>query len=409
MIQAFKIVNYLGESLYLDIRRPEDTGLLVTSVTGLTPPKADIATSQYALFDGSAFVNGRAEQRNIVMNIVFYMDNNEKLSIEEIRHRCYRYFPLRKELTFYAINESGTYYIKGYVETNEINIFSKQEATQISIICPDPNFKKEGSEQYPYVSIVEPTFQFPAEFKIVDDFYNIWPSNWNSAGGSTAYVPVQYELDGYKYSKDVDLYTTEYNEFGQEVHFIEHVYLYDGDNDDYDSIDNSAGGTEVIMSVESQTELREFNDPPHLARATYRQETHEFGKIKEYPRTIVTYNGSDDTGIGITITVIRPITGQLRINNVTRNETMILDLNKVRSIVGSYPQKFDDILINTEKGHKSATLIRGNVKYNILHAVDLSSKWIQIQQGDNEFTYTITNGSDNATVRLDFITSVLGV
>lgn len=409
MIQSFKIVNYLGESLFLDIRRPEDTGLLVASVTGITPPKAEISTSQYALFDGSIIGNTRVEQRNIVMNIIFYMDNTERLSIEELRHRCYRYFPLRKELTFYATNESGTYYIKGYVETNEINIFSKQEAAQISIICPDPHFKKEGSEKYPYISIIEPTFQFPAEFKIVDDFYNTWPSNWNSAGGSTAYVPVQYELDGYKYSGIVDLYTTKNNEFGQEVHFIEHVYLHDYENDDYESIDNDAGGTEIRMLVESQTELRELNDPPYLARATYRQETYEFGKIKEYPRTIITYDGSDDTGMIIMIQAKKAISGQLRINNVTRNETLIMDLNKVRTIIGSNIQKFDEIIINTEKGHKSATLIRGNVNYNILHTVDLSSKWIQLQQGDNEFTYTISSGSNDVDLKLNYMTSVLGV
>lgn len=407
MIQSFKIVNYLGESLFLDIRRPEDTGLLVASVTGITPPKAEISTSQYALFDGSIVGNTRVEQRNIVMSIIFYMDNNERLSIEELRHRCYRYFPLRKELTFYVTNESGTYYIKGYVETNEINIFSKQEAAQISIICPDPHFKKEGSEKRPYVSTIEPTFQFPAEFKIVDDFRNTWPTNSNSAGGSTAYVPVQYKLEGLEYSKNINLYTTENNEFGQEIHFIEHVYAYG--NDDYKLSNNDAGGTEIIIAVEPQIGVKEFNDPPYLARATYRQVTYEFGNIKEYPRTIVIYDGSDDTGLTIMIQAKNAISGEMRINNVTRNETLIIDLNKVRTIIGSTIQKFDEIIINTEKGHKSATLIRGNVNYNILHAVDLSSKWIQLQQGNNEFTYTITSGSNDVDLILNYMTSVLGV
>lgn len=161
MIQSFTIVNHLGESLVLDISKPEMTGFAVLSVTGLTNPDAQISTSEIALYDGAIIGNKRLEPRNIVMSLQFYPWNYEKLSIEEIRHRCYYYFPIKKDITFYVTNDSGTYYIKGTIESNETNIFTKTEGAQISILCPDPFFVKVDSDVNDLISNVIANFQFP--------------------------------------------------------------------------------------------------------------------------------------------------------------------------------------------------------------------------------------------------------
>ena len=124
MIQSFKIINDIGESLELDIRRPEDTGFLVSSVIGLTYPNADISVAEYAAFDGALFGNDRVPQRNILMQLIFYPENKEKLSIEQIRQKCERFFPIKRQIKFYVTNDSGTYWITGYIESNDTNIFS---------------------------------------------------------------------------------------------------------------------------------------------------------------------------------------------------------------------------------------------------------------------------------------------
>jgi len=165
MIKSFRIVNNVGESITLDIRKPEDTGFLVSSVTGLTFPKADISMSEIAMFDGATETNERVGPRNIVMGIIFYDSNKDKKTIEELRHKCYKYFPIKRQVTFYVTNDSGTYWIKGYIEANEINIFSKNEAAQISILCPDPYFVKSSDGGTAYVSNIIPNFQFPVSFE----------------------------------------------------------------------------------------------------------------------------------------------------------------------------------------------------------------------------------------------------
>lgn len=164
MIQSFTITNYIGESIFIDIRKPQDTGFLISSVTGLGPVKADISRSETGIFDGSIISNSRLESRNIVFNIVFFEDNADHLDIEDIRHKSYKYFPPKKEVKIVTTNEHGDYEISGIVETNDVPIFTKTEGTQVSIICEDPYFTK-GEETSKYVSRVVPNFEFPVSFE----------------------------------------------------------------------------------------------------------------------------------------------------------------------------------------------------------------------------------------------------
>lgn len=53
------------------------------------------------------------------------------------------------------------------------------------------------------------------------------------------------------------------------------------------------------------------------------------------------------------------------------------------------------LIIDTAKGNKSIMLISDGVEYNRLNALDLSSKWLQLEIGDNVFLYTADSGADN--------------
>ena len=81
-------------------------------------------------------------------------------SIEDSRHISYDFFHLRKRVILYFETDEKTVKIIGYVENNEINIFSDQEAAQVSIICPDPWFY-ELSPTTTVFSGIEPMFEFP--------------------------------------------------------------------------------------------------------------------------------------------------------------------------------------------------------------------------------------------------------
>lgn len=162
MIHSFTITNYLGEEIKLELKKPLDSGFLVRSVSGLEPVKASINTTEIATNDGALYNSARLGQRNIIFDIVFY-DNVDKDSIEDVRHKSYKYFPLKKPLEILIETDSRCAKTVGYVESNEPNIFSSQESTQISVICPDPYFYSAGEngKQVTDISRSTPLFEFP--------------------------------------------------------------------------------------------------------------------------------------------------------------------------------------------------------------------------------------------------------
>ena len=60
--------------------------------------------------------------------------------IESARHRAYRYFPVKTEVRLDFLTDERWLSIWGYVESNEVEIFSELEKGLVSIVCPDPYF-----------------------------------------------------------------------------------------------------------------------------------------------------------------------------------------------------------------------------------------------------------------------------
>ena len=160
MINSFTLTNYLGESIKMELKNPMKTGFVIRSVNGLGPVKAHINTTELATNDGALYNSARLNQRNIVFDIVFD-DSNE--SIEDLRRKTYKYFPLKKKIDIVVETDKRTAKISGYVESNEPNIFSSQEGTQISVICPDPYFYSVGDDgsQQTIITKVISEFEFP--------------------------------------------------------------------------------------------------------------------------------------------------------------------------------------------------------------------------------------------------------
>ena len=95
MIRAVTFTNYLGDSIRLDLARPEESGFIIKSVTGLGPGKVNINTREIATNDGSLFNSSRMPSRNIVISLAYMW----KDSIEDVRQLSYKYFPIKKKLT----------------------------------------------------------------------------------------------------------------------------------------------------------------------------------------------------------------------------------------------------------------------------------------------------------------------
>lgn len=160
MIYSVTVTNYVGDRIKIDLGEPNKTGFLIYNIEGLGPGKANINTTEISTADGSKFNSARLSQRNIVISMMF-SDTVYHETIEQIRHKTYKYFPLKKEVELIFETEERYVKIKGITESNEPTIFSSKEAAQISIICPDPFFYSVGANNVTPFYTVEPLFHFP--------------------------------------------------------------------------------------------------------------------------------------------------------------------------------------------------------------------------------------------------------
>ena len=159
MIKSITVTNYLGDSIKLVLARPEESGFVVTSVTGLGSGKANINTTEIATTDGDLFNSARLQKRNIVISLKYLW----KDSIEDVRQLSYKYFPIKKKLTLLIETDNRSAEIDGYTESNEPDIFSKDEGSDVSIVCPNPFFYSAGKDGINTTIFygVEPLFEFP--------------------------------------------------------------------------------------------------------------------------------------------------------------------------------------------------------------------------------------------------------
>lgn len=119
----------------------------------------------------------------------------------------------------------------------------------------------------------------------------------------------------------------------------------------------------------------------------------EFSVITNNVRKSIVNNGEFDTGVEIKIfatgEVVNPVIyDAFRRTHIKLNMTL---------------QTNDTVVINTNKGKKSITLIRRGVESNAMGNLAATSKWLQLYVGDNVFTYTADSGSSN--LQLTFISS----
>lgn len=167
MIKSVTVINHLGESLKMELKRPDTSGFYIRSISGLGPAKATVNVIENATMDGASYNSAHVNSRNIVMNLGFMFSSD----IEEIRHKSYKYFPLKKRVTIQIETDTRICETYGYVESNDPDIFSNGETTQISIICPESYFYEAGpnSKNIVIFSGTEPAFEFEFSNESLND------------------------------------------------------------------------------------------------------------------------------------------------------------------------------------------------------------------------------------------------
>lgn len=156
MFKSVTVTNHVGDSLELPLEWPNDAGLLISNIDGITPGNVQINSQDYAMLDGGIYNSSRMQTRNIVIEMYYGFSPH----IESARHRAYQYFPVKSQIRLDFMTDERNLSIWGYVESNETEIFSEQEKGQISIVCPDPYFYEKDTQIYELGDSTK-EFEFP--------------------------------------------------------------------------------------------------------------------------------------------------------------------------------------------------------------------------------------------------------
>lgn len=156
MFKSVTVTNYRGDSLELPLRWPNDAGLLLSKIDGISPGDVTVNSQDYAVLDGGVFNSSRIGTRTITLN--FYYGFTPQ--IESARHRAYRYFPVKEQVRLDFLTDERNLSIWGWVEENDTQIFSQQEEGQVTVVCPDPYFYEREPVSYVLGASI-PEFEFP--------------------------------------------------------------------------------------------------------------------------------------------------------------------------------------------------------------------------------------------------------
>ena len=165
MIDYIAVTNPIGETLVMPMTDPYSSGFAIKTIDGLGPAKGSVNVTDVSSSDGAIFNSSRVGTRNIVLTLEFVDDYTVGRTIEDCRILSYRYFPVKKQITFIVKTDRRYAYAIGYVESNEPNIFSSAERATISILCPDSFFYSLDENDYDSVEFSDVTGGFEFAFE----------------------------------------------------------------------------------------------------------------------------------------------------------------------------------------------------------------------------------------------------
>lgn len=150
----------LTNEFHKEIELTHKNDYKVTSITGLNPPGATISTSTVAGFDGERYNSSRLNKRNVVITVVI----NENVA-ENLNEFNKLLLPKRYLKISYK-TPTRNVYIEGYTESFVYDHFNKKVSCQISVICPNPFWRAQESEEEtlsPTIDLFEFPFSIPKE------------------------------------------------------------------------------------------------------------------------------------------------------------------------------------------------------------------------------------------------------
>lgn len=140
----------------IPVLTPGANGLFISKIDGLTPVASNVITKNYGIGDGEYFAGSHRGKRNIVLSIGM---ESRAVDIDAVRADLYGFFyrdqpgSLKLRLEF---DDRSPVEITAYLETHESDRFVQDMETQLSFICPKPNFLESALQTYSGVSGADP-------------------------------------------------------------------------------------------------------------------------------------------------------------------------------------------------------------------------------------------------------------
>lgn len=160
MLNAVTIRSKNGATLRIPLRDSWSSDVVILKIDGLGPVKSDIYITNYGAQSGGYYNGSRVGTRNVVFTLAPQGDD-----VEKIRRGLYRTFDVEEELSLVFDTNYGEYYLLGYVESFEPDIFSANSTYVVSILCPDPFYTDANSvmSEVALLSNRTKSFEFPFE------------------------------------------------------------------------------------------------------------------------------------------------------------------------------------------------------------------------------------------------------
>lgn len=132
-------------------------------VTGLNPPRPTVSTSTVTGMDGVVVNNMKLPARYLE----FTLHINAPCTANRLE--LINFLLPKQEVRVHIKGKGVAYYIDGYVELNEYNVYTASQIMVISIVCEKPPFiNEQGNTQYNLIS--SGGFSFPLNFEEKDTF-----------------------------------------------------------------------------------------------------------------------------------------------------------------------------------------------------------------------------------------------
>lgn len=453
MIRSIEFENSLGAVLKLDLSSIESSsGLWVKSIKGLGPGKADIHVTDLASSDGGIYNSSRSQTRNITLTlgVVDYGAGKTYKSVEDNRRNSYKWFGKKNSLRITVNTDKISLYTDGYVESNEPDIFNKQETMSISIICPDPNWYNKTGGQIIEFSSADDEFEFPMEFEVTldnpfvegktyyeydeDNHIHFITKDEQRVGGKTYYLEKTYHtedmsiyevlvddegLSNESVDKLAEWSVSTDTEFLPGMEYYEKTFFetedssFDPNKDYYEKI----GEQYVLTEDESMDPNKTYyetnniyyltNDFTFQNGKTYYKYLNliEFAELLDIVEKSIKYDGEVETGITITVSIFDEVVG-LKFYKLDTEETLEIDDSLIDGGLGSG----DTITISTINGNKYASLLRNGSYINILNALGKNPDWFKLHKGEsNVFSYSADTGEDKISVTISYILAYEGI